>query len=61
MHREMDSGRIPESLHAALRGWEARNVGQFGAARVSGDDCHDTAEGQRRSFRQAGLPDASVL
>jgi hypothetical protein len=61
MHREMDSGRIPELLHSALRGWEARNVGQFGKPRVSGDDCHETASAQLEYFRRAGLSATQVL
>lgn len=56
-----DSGRIPELLHSALRGWEARNVGQFGAPRVSGDDCHETASTQLEYFRRAGLTATRVI
>ena len=61
MHHEMDRGTIPEPLHAALLGWEARNVRQFATPRVSGDDCHETADVQLQYFQLAGLRDAQVL
>lgn len=61
MHCVIDAGLIPESLQSALRGWEARNVGQFGGPRVSGDDCHETAAVQMEYFAQAGLSDNRVL
>lgn len=61
MHRQMDSGRIPEQLHEALLGWEARNVGQFGTPRRSGDDCHETADTQLEYYRRAGLEDTAVI
>jgi SAM-dependent methyltransferase len=60
MHRVMKSGLVPELLHSALRGWEARNVGQFGLPRVSGDDCHETAETQLGYFTDAGLTATSI-
>jgi tRNA (cmo5U34)-methyltransferase len=57
----MAAGRIPGIIHAALRGWEARNVGQFGLPRVSGDDCHETADTQLDYFAKAGLNDRSAV
>lgn len=53
--RMMDAGKIPEIIHEALRGWAARNVGQFGSLRVSGDDCHETAAAQLGYFTAARL------
>ena len=61
MHRVINAGLIPDALQSALRGWEARNVGQFGTPRVSGDDCHETAAVQLDYFAQAGLSDTRVL
>lgn len=61
MHRVIAAGLIPEALQSALHGWEARNVGQFGVPRVSGDDCHETAATQLNYFEQAGLSDTRVL
>jgi len=61
MHRQMDKGRVPASLHDALLGWEARNVVQFGAPRGSGDDCHETAHAHLEYFRLSGLDDAAVV
>ena len=61
MHHEMDRGQIPEPLHVALLGWEARNVGQSAAPRVSGDDCHETADMQLQYFQHAGLRDARLV
>ena len=61
MHHEMSTGRIPAPLHAALLNWEARNVGQFGAPRVSGDDCQETIAAQLESYLRYGLNDARVL
>jgi SAM-dependent methyltransferase len=61
MHRVMDSGLVPELLHSALLGWEARKVGQFGLPRVSGDDCHETAEAQLGYFTIAGLAGSSAV
>ncbi len=61
MHRQMDSGRIPDQLQEALLGWEARNVRQFGTPRRSGDDCHETAATQLEYYRRADLHDTSVI
>lgn len=61
VRRMIDVGWIPEAMKSAWFGWEARNIGQFGSPRVSGDDCHETAAAQRGYFTQAGLSDARVV
>lgn len=61
MHRVMETGFVPELLHSALLGWEARNVGQFGLPRVSGDDCHETSGAQFRYFIDSGLTAPSAI
>ncbi len=61
MHEQMDAGRVPESLHEALLGWETRNVQQFGMPRSSGDDCHETAAAQLSYFRSAGLEQTELI
>jgi SAM-dependent methyltransferase len=61
MHRVMEASLVPEPMHAALRGWEARNVGQFGTSRVSGDDCHETAAAQLGYFGSAGLKNTAAV
>lgn len=61
VQRKIDAGLIPEAMQSAWRGWEARNIGQFGTLRVSGDDCHETAAAQLEYFTQAGLRDTRVL
>jgi len=57
MHQVIVAGLIPEPLQATLRGWETRNVEQFGTPRVSGDDCHETADTQLGYFTASGLSD----
>lgn len=61
VRRQIDAGLIPEAMQSAWFGWEARNIGQFGTPRVSGDDCHETAAAQLEYFAQAGLRDTRVL
>ncbi len=61
VRRKIDAGLIPEAMQSAWFGWEARNIGQFGTPRVSGDDCHETATTQLEYFAQAGLSDNRVL
>jgi tRNA (cmo5U34)-methyltransferase len=60
MHRVMDAGLIPENLKDALRGWIARNVDAPLGPRISGDDCHETAETQLGYFGDAGLTSTTV-
>jgi SAM-dependent methyltransferase len=59
MHRVMDAQLVPQPLHAALLGWEARNVTQFGTPKHSGDDCHDTVAQQLDWFRACGFVDCA--
>jgi tRNA (cmo5U34)-methyltransferase len=54
-------GSIPPGIHAALRGWEDRNVIRFGQPQQSGDDCHETAAAQLDYFRQAGFAETKLL
>lgn len=61
VQHKIDAGLIPEAMQSAWRGWETRNIGQFGTPRVSGDDCHETAATQLESFARAGLRDTRVL
>lgn len=61
MHREMDAGRVPEPLHPALLGWEARNVGQFDTPRASGDDFHETIAAQLEYYSRGGLKNVCAL
>jgi tRNA (cmo5U34)-methyltransferase len=55
MHRVMDAQLVPQPLHAALLGWEARNVTQFGTPKHSGDDCHDTIDEQLAWLQSCGF------
>ena len=48
-------------LHAALKGWQHRNIEQFGEPRVSGDDCHETARAQLHYLIAGGFDRADVI
>lgn len=61
MRRVMGAGLVPERLHSALHGWIARNVDRFGTPRISGEDCHETAEAQLGYLKSAGLSDSHVV
>jgi len=55
VNRAIDAGLIPPPMQSAFRGWEARNVGQFGTPRTSGDDCHETIATQLGYFAASGF------
>jgi SAM-dependent methyltransferase len=59
--REIALGRISEAMAQAHRAWEERNIGQFGAPRASGEDCHETASAQLNALRAAGFSSAKLL
>ncbi len=48
-------GLIPREFDGMFQRWYQRNIEDFGGRRVSGDDCHETAEAQLEYYRQAGL------
>ncbi|MEM9353148.1 MAG: class I SAM-dependent methyltransferase [Planctomycetota bacterium] len=48
-------GLIPREFDGMFQRWYERNIEDFGGRRVSGDDCHETAEAQLEYYRQAGL------
>lgn len=55
-----ESDRISRPMAEALLNWRRRNVEQFGGARASGDDCHETIAVQLDYFRAAGLVNVRV-
>jgi tRNA (cmo5U34)-methyltransferase len=57
MRRHMADGSIGAVFHPALAKWIERNVDDFGGARHSGDDCHETAAVQLDYLRAAGFVD----
>lgn len=59
--RVMREGLVPESMHEILQAWEERNVTQFNAPRVSGDDCHESIETQLSYFQTCGFERAECV
>ena len=56
----IESGHVPEDMQPALRGWQDRNVVNYGQPKVSGDDCHESVEAQLRYLRAAGFHETEV-
>ncbi len=54
-------GEIPESFGSVIEAWQSRNIDAFGGPRSSGDDCHETVEGQTELLRQAGFGSVEVV
>lgn len=61
MHRMMETGLAPASIHPALLQWEARNVHQFGTPRRSGDDCHEMVAAQLGYLRACGFASVAAV
>ena len=61
MRQVMAAGLVPDILHEALHNWIHRNVDRFDQPRISGDDCHETAEAQIDYFAAAGLTDTRLI
>ena len=59
--RRMDQLIAEESLTPAMaeavQGWQRRNVEEFHRPKLSGDDCHETADVQLQYLRDAGFVD----
>ncbi|MBL8848047.1 MAG: class I SAM-dependent methyltransferase [Planctomycetaceae bacterium] len=53
-------GSVSAPMADALAKWRHRNVERFGEPRVSGDDCHETAEVQLDYFRSIGLVNVRI-
>ncbi|MGD9854969.1 MAG: trans-aconitate 2-methyltransferase [Planctomycetaceae bacterium] len=51
---------VTPAMADALRGWEERNVARFDEPRMSGDDCHETAETQLSYFRSVGFAQTGI-
>jgi len=60
MQELIDTQAVTPAMADALRGWQERNVKQFGQPRVSGDDCHETAATQLGYFHSVGLRGTGV-
>ncbi|TWT85493.1 Methyltransferase domain protein [Posidoniimonas polymericola] len=54
------SGEIPESFGPIIEKWRTRNLEEFGGPRSSGDDCHETVEGQAALLSEAGFASIEV-
>ena len=53
--------RVPAEMAETMRGWQARNVDEFGGKRSSGDDCHETVDAQLQYLRAAGFTDTECV
>ncbi|MCA9238670.1 MAG: class I SAM-dependent methyltransferase [Planctomycetales bacterium] len=54
-------GEIPESFGEIIAKWRRRNLDGFGAEKHSGDDCHETIEGQQALLSDAGFASVEVV
>lgn len=59
-HQQIAAGRLSDAMAENWRRWEERNIVNFGAARKSGDDCHETVAAQLDYFRAAGFRQADA-
>lgn len=60
MDRAIENGLIPDSMQPAMRGWQDRNVVNYGHPKVSGDDCHESTESQLQYLGEAGFVETEV-
>lgn len=61
MRAMIAAGRVTPAMSVALERWKERNIDRFMEPRVSGDDCHETAEAQIATFREVGFGEADVV
>jgi SAM-dependent methyltransferase len=52
---------VSGAMVETLKGWQARNVGDFGGPRANGDDCHETVDVQLAYLRAAGFSRAECV
>ena len=55
MQSAISSGQIPAEFQAIFDHWYNRNIREFGAPKMSGDDCLETLETQRGYLQSAGF------
>jgi tRNA (cmo5U34)-methyltransferase len=60
MDEGLATGEIPACFGPMVSSWKHRNIEEFGAAKQSGDDCHETIATQIDYLRSAGFADAHV-